>query len=320
MEPWESTERIGTLTLRMLGDPLNAQILEAMAGEPSDPLRAAELLDTVQEAAAADNGDDLEAAEQEGEEPEPEDIHTKHAITAAGLQTLAVRKLLESWLARHPGGALPADGEAAQEAVETLAESWGSGLLHPLAERPRTARELRDAAGGRGERLEANLASMLRHGLLERAGGEAELYAISDWLREASGAIFLAVHIERLQQTTPVRVKPPDADALFQLSLPLLRLPGEGPGACRLEVPMRGAVAGATAHVAEGGAVSCEPLGEDDVEVRAAGSLDEWFSAVVDGGVERLRMEGDIRLPAAIAMAMHERLIGRELPGTQGQG
>lgn len=311
----ESTERIGALTLRMLSDPLNVQILEAMAGEPSDPLRAAELLDTVQEAAAAEDGDDLEAAEQEGEELDPDDIHTKHAITSAGLQTLAVRKLLESWLARHPEGALPADGEAAQETVEALAEGWGSALLHPLVERPRTARELRDAAGGRSEQLDASLASMLRHGLLERPGGEAEPYAVSDWLREASGAVFLAVHVERLQQTTPVRVKPPDIDALFQLALPLLRLPGEGPGACRLEVPMRGAVAGATAHIAEGGAVTCEPLGEDDVEVRAAGSLDEWFRAVVDGAVERLRMEGDVRLPAAIAMAMHERLIARELPG-----
>lgn len=281
----------------MLADPLNAEILGAMAGEPLRPGRRGTV-----------GG---------GTAQRPDDANPKYRITPAGGEALAVRKRIDAWLARHPLGELPGSGDAAGEAIEALAESWASMILHTLAAGPRTVAELREAVEDTDRvAIEHLLETMRRLAMLERLPGEhgEASYAITDWLREGMGPLAAAARLERRHnaaEATPI--EPLDVTVAFQLALPLLRLPGEYSGSCALAVEVSGDLAGATARVEEGRVVECEPSPrESGVDASCTGDIRAWFRAVIDGGVKRMEVDGNRHLAQAVIKGLHERFFAHK--------
>jgi DNA-binding HxlR family transcriptional regulator len=277
---FSEAERAGSHSLRMLADPVSVEILRGVI-VPQSP------------------------AEQ-------------HELTPSGREALAVRGLLDEWLARNPQGAIAAAGDAGCEAVEALADGWASMLLHALAAEPLVVAELEVVAESAGQTaIVSRLEAMLRLAMVERrrAGGGAAAYAPTDWLREGVVPLSAAARLERRHHGAE---RPPigadDVRAAFQLALPLLRLPGEHSGACRLVVELGSGEAGATVQVENGRILACLPGLEDDADATCRGDVRAWFLAVIDGGPERVTLEGDRPLAGSIVEGLHARLFAEEAP------
>jgi DNA-binding HxlR family transcriptional regulator len=284
--------------LRKLIDPLTAQIIGYMAGEPVDPSSG--------EGARRNR-------ERIAREADVPGAHKQYKITPQGREVYAIGKLFEAWVASAPGGGLPSGGDGAREAKEALVDSWASALLHALAAGPQSVATLEGAIEGADRAaLERRLQSMSLLGMVERRHGEEgePLYALTDWLREGIVPLAVAARHERAHAYDDARpIAPLDAAAALQLTLPLVVLPGEPSGSCRLAVELGGGVVvGVTAKVEQGRVVACPPHLEEDVDASVAGDMRAWFRAVIDGGVKRVSADGDRRLSRAIVIALHERL------------
>jgi hypothetical protein len=102
-------------------------------------------------------------------------------------------------------------------------------------------------------------------------------------------------------------VAPPEAldvDAAFQLTLPLLWLPPEVSGTCRLDVRIPGEgdfAVGAMAEVAEGRVVSSTPLLEEKPETLITGTPLQWLDTLVDPSSPQLARRR--RRPDSCALA-----------------
>lgn len=287
------------MTLRKLTDPVRVEIMGYMAGEPVDP----------------PTGDRARRRrERNAREADLPGVDKKYIITPQGREAYAISKLFEVWVESAPGGGLPSGGDGAREAKEALVDGWASTLLHALAAGPQSVAALERAIEGADRAaLERRLEAMSLLGMLERHHGEEgePLYAGTDWLREGIVPLAAAARHERAHTYEDARpIEPLDVAAAFQLALPLVVLPGEPSGACRLAVELGGGVvAGVTAKVEQGRVVGCLPDLEEDVDASVTGDTRAWFRAVIDGGVKRVRADGDRRLSRAIVRALHERLF-----------
>lgn len=239
-------------------------------------------------------------------------------LTPSGREMLFVTASLERWLERSPNGPLPFGGDGATEAIEALAKSWSSTALHILAERPRTLTELDRSVDVVGySSAERCLEAMRLAGQLEMQPGRdgRAVYAITDWVREGIGPLAAAARLERRHRPYDApAVATLDVEAAFRLVLPLLRVPRDLTGACRLAIEMTGGevarLAGVVAHVEAGQIVSCTTTLEDSAGAWVTGDLRGWFHAVIDGNAEGLECGGDERLGSALVDGLHETLFG----------
>ncbi len=243
-------------------------------------------------------------------------------ITARGREGLFVAFVVERWLQDAPGGPIEFGGDEAEETVAALAEGWSSSAVHVLARGPCTLQELRGTIDGLGRRaLTHTLSAMTRAGLVElRAGGD--VYAPSDWLRAGIAALIAAARVERRDPDNPASpIDALDVEAAFLLALPLLELPEDLTGSCRLGVgleedragPVPDAapdMAGLTARIDAGRVVACEPALDPGAETWAAGSASDWLDTVIEADAKRVRTGGDKRLAALLLNRLHETLFG----------
>jgi DNA-binding HxlR family transcriptional regulator len=232
-----------------------------------------------------------------------------------GEELLFVTFTLERWLDNRPDGPLKLGPEGAA-AIASLVRGWSVTIVHALAAEPLTLAELERSAGAVShETVAEQVEAMERAGQIEAlpGGGEAR-YALTDWGREGIAPIVAAVRYERHYPEDDVL--PPDVfdvEAAFQMALPLLRLPPDPRGSCRLGVRIPGEeplLVGATAQVDEGRVVSSSPLLDNEPEAWAAGSPLDWCETVVDPATARLTLGGDTRLAGNLLEALHERLFG----------
>jgi DNA-binding HxlR family transcriptional regulator len=284
----------------MLASSIKSDILRALSGGPKG---------------LKELGRDLGAPiELPGRDPD-----TVAKITPSGREMLFVAATLERWLGRTPKGVLPFGGDGATEAIEALAKSWSSTMLHALAERPRSLADLDRTIQVPGyASTEHCLEAMRLLGQVEtHCGGDSEgaLYSLTDWMREGIGPLAAAARLERRHRPDQSpSVAPVDVDAAFLLAVPLLRLPDEFSGSCRLAIQLAvgGGTqeAGAMVEVEEGRIVSCVSDLDGDHDSTAKGDLRAWFGAVIDGNPERLRFAGDDDLAHALLAELHEALFG----------
>lgn len=294
----EIGERTGSRTLQILASSISSQILRALS---DGPVGLTEL------------GNDLGSTIQI---PGSDASSLEAKITPAGREMLFVSAVLEDWLERAPGGALPFGGDGATEAIEALAGSWASTMLHTLAAGPRSRTELsrvRDVAGHPS--AERCLEAMRLTGQVEARNGEGEgvAYSVTDWLREGLAPIVAAARAERRHMADAPPVAPLDAEAAFMLALPLLRLPSDLSASCRLTVEMTGGVphrAGAMVRVEEGRIASCTSRLEGDADAWATGDLSAWFSTVIDSDAETMELGGDEDVARDLLDGLHEVLFG----------
>lgn len=233
-------------------------------------------------------------------------------------EVLFVRFVAEQWLRGAPGGALTLGSDEADAAILALTEGWSETLVHALASRPLTLTELGRTVGDLSRpALECRLTAMRDAGLVEARPTDAEgaLYAATDWLRAGIAPLIAAARFEHhIDPMSLPRIESLDVEAAFLLTLPLVELPTELSGLCRLvvELPRVEVIlpAGAMARVEGGRVISCTPRLADEADAFATGPPTAWMDAVINPPASRVIPEGDEALVRALFEGLHDVLFG----------
>jgi DNA-binding HxlR family transcriptional regulator len=247
----------------------------------------------------------------------------EYELAPAGMELLFVADALEHWLKRAPEGPLAFGSSGAKAAIKALAEGWSSTMLRALAARPLSLTELDVVIAGLSyPSLERRLAAMRLAGQIEPCpgSGKGTPYTVTEWLREGMGPLAAASRWERHhlpEETAPTTRL--DTEACFLLTLPLLRLPEELSGSCRMGVEMKNGrqrrLVGAMAHVDEGRVASCSVRLEGTPNAWATGTAGSWLRAVIGSDTDQLELGGDQRLARALLDGLHSALFGSEARG-----
>ena len=170
--------------------------------------------------------------------PEP-----AYRASAKGAQIVYVAAILRRWLRNCPEGPLEI-GAQGGAAIASLLCGWSATVIHALAREPLTLAELDRAVEPIPERevVAEHVEAMRRVGQVEvlEDGGEARC-ALTDWMREGIAPIVAAAWVE--VHHPEEHMAPPDVldvEAAFEMALPLLRLPPDLRGTCRLGVQIPG--------------------------------------------------------------------------------
>ncbi len=288
--------RAGALALRMATDPANHELLHSM---PAKPVRKGRLpvFDMLGEGALGKSVMDAIWGR--------EGVSAVHAVA--------------QWLYEAPDGPLELESGAGKRAVAALADGWETTIVHALAPGPRGADDLAREIDGLGRRaLRRRLDALERSGLIEAGedpAGEDTAYAVTDWLRAGLAPLVAAARAERQREfdgAAPIEAL--DVEAAFHLALPLLELPEELSGSCRLAVNLaaegRPGLTGVTAEIDRGIIVSCRPGLEKRADASATGSAAEWLDTVIEPGAKLVRTGGDKWLTGAVLTHLHKALFG----------
>jgi hypothetical protein len=241
-----------------------------------------------------------------------------YRVTSGGRQALFVGFVAERWLQSAPQGPLPFESREAARAVVALAEGWSATVVHMLAREPMTLRELHGAVEGVGRRaLKRHLAAMQRAGQVESHPGidGEKIFAITDWLRAGIAPLIASARLERRDPKEGMEpIDALDVEAGFRLSLPLLELPRELSGSCRmglnLEEDESACLTGVTARVEQGRVVSCRAGLDEKADAWTAASAGDWLDTLIEPDAKRVRTGGDRWLARALLDGLHRTLFG----------
>lgn len=231
-------------------------------------------------------------------------------------ETAFVAEQLGRWLAECPYDPL-SPGPEAEGALAALLDGWCSTVVHALAARPLSVAEVAAAEGTPDEGTAAEqIAAMESVGLLSSApGGDGELrFEATAWLRHAIAPLAAAARLElQLPQGETAPIVPLDVEAAFLLTLPLVALPEELYGTCRLTVPVPGSpprLAGVVVRVEDGefAAISTD-LSYDSNNFASAGPR-AWIDTLIDPSVAAVDFSGDPQFTLGLLGGLHEALFG----------
>lgn len=314
--------RAGAHALSLLSVPLNVHVLEALAEEPRSLVDLRRAVGSPPQTTMRGHLKSLTEfgiLERRRRDDFPGSAH--YELARPGRELLAVADVLQSWLADSPEGPLSLGSVAARSTVKALVEGWSSTIVRPLAARPLSLTELnRLISGVSYPSLERRLGAMRLAGLIEIRPGRTRgtPYAATVWLRRAIAPLAAAARWERLHvasSTSPVgRI---DIEAAFLLVVPMLGLPVELTGSCRLVVDITNGggepdLAGVLVGVRDGNIVSCVSRLRGDAEAWASGTLPSWLRAVIEDDAAQLEVGGDCQLATALLDGLHGVLFGVE--------
>lgn len=249
---------------------------------------------------------------------EPFGDEPKYRATPKAADMLRVVFSLRRWLEHRPGPTVePTRDPEAGPAIVALVCGWSSTVMHALAAEPRTLAELcRKIRTLDAETVAETLGEMRRSGLVAAIPGNGQTrHKLTEWGREGIGPLIAAVRYERLH---PAAIALPpdelDVEAAFHMALPLLSLPPQLRGRCRLGVWIPGGVrsmAGATIEVGDGRVLSSTPRLDENPDTWITGLPLPWCEAAIEPElVAKLKSGGDTALIMALLHALHERLFG----------
>lgn len=226
-----------------------------------------------------------------------------YGLAPAGQELLDVARRLQAWLREAPEGPIELGSTSAKGTVKALVEGWSSGIIRALAARPLSLTELSSIIPGLSyPSLERRLTAMRLSGQIEPCAGSSSRgtpYQPTGWLRRGVAPIAAAARWERrFQPEEASPIAKIDVESIFLLSLPLVRLPREDGGVCRLGTESRNGkgervMAGALAVIKEGRLVSCGSQLEGGADAWALGSVGGWLRAILDGDSGDLELGGD---------------------------
>jgi len=237
-----------------------------------------------------------------------------YEVGPAGWDALHISAIAERWLRNAPGGPLSLEDDEDAGPVKTLLDGWISGIVHALARGPRTLEEVEEATGLPRRAARIRVAAMCEDEMLaeQRLGEDGEVrYAATDWLRAAVGPLAAAARNElRHPHPEAVPLEAIDVEAAFLLSLPLLELPAELAGTCRLSVELDGEPEAVTARVESGSVLALGPeAAPEEADAWASGSAEAWLDTLIEPDAKRVRTGGDKRLARLLLDGLHERLF-----------
>ncbi|MGB7587453.1 MAG: hypothetical protein WBM00_01965, partial [Solirubrobacterales bacterium] len=123
--------RAGALTVGLLSEALQVQILRAMAGG----FKALTIPEDYEGEALPRGGADPHEP-VDPQEPADPAWEQKYVLTPTGRARLPTADGIELWLLKAPQGPLPYEDGRAKRAIELLSEAWGHGLVHAVAAGP----------------------------------------------------------------------------------------------------------------------------------------------------------------------------------------
>ncbi len=313
-------ERTGTRVLTVLAAPLNALILSTLAQQ--GPRRLVELrreTGSPQTTLRAHLKELSEVGAIAKRRLHPFPSVREYVLTnRAGTELRFVARILEGWLANAPRESLALGSEEARAAVKALVEGWSSTMLHSLATGPVTLAELDRAVESLScQSLERRLGAMRRAGLVEGkkpASSKSTSYEVTEWLRRGAAPLAAAIRWERnhlAAVTAPIA--PVDAESGLLLAIPLLRLPAEMSGSCRLGVEFDDGgernLVGVTVGVEEGRIASCTTRLDSSPGSWATGSTAAWLRVAIEADPGRLELGGNRRLAWALVDGLNQALF-----------
>ncbi|HEX8690461.1 MAG TPA: winged helix-turn-helix transcriptional regulator [Solirubrobacterales bacterium] len=313
-----SPARSGTRALGLLAKPLNGTILHRLADAP---MRLVDLRRECGSPAQTTLRTHLRELEELGTIAKQRRTRfpgaLEYELEAPGEELLFVLEALERWLEQAPEGPLEFGTRGARAATKALVEAWSSTMLRALAARPLSLTELDGIIGGLNyPSLERRLAAMRLAGQVVACDGDGggTPYRVTEWLRRGVAPLAAAARWERRHAPdSSAAIARVDAEATFLLSLPLLRLPAEMSGSCRMGVEMKNGgerrLVGATAQVEQGKVASCTAHLQGDADAWATGSAMGWLHAVTGSDMDGLEMGGDQRLVRSLVEGLHKVLF-----------
>lgn len=240
----------------------------------------------------------------------------QYELTPAGRDLLFVIDVLDSWLGGDPEGP-PLGTSAAKATVGALAEGWSTAMLRALATGPISLTELDGTIGSLSyPSLERRLTALRLTGLIDarQGNGRGTPYQVTTWLRQGAAPLLASMRWERLcRPADSPSVGRLDVETVLLLAAPLLRLPPEAGGTCRIAVELPGDDAvrapGVTIELKNGTVASCSTDPGSVPDAWVLGSLGAWFAAIVDDDAKGLELRGDTRFARVLLNALHRALF-----------
>lgn len=238
----------------------------------------------------------------------------EYRITPAGGSLLKVGVYLQKWLHASPGGPIQLGSAAAKSAARALVEGWSAKIIRALAARPLSLTDLnRLIPQITYHSLERRLGALRLAGMVEPhpGNGRGILYKATPWLRMAVVPLTSAAGWERAYAPgSAASIECLDVETMFLLAVPLMELPAEFTGKCRLQVEVqRGAapaLAGVVVDFDEGKLVTCTSRLDGEVAASVSGSPCAWMRHMNSEDRDLLKVGGDLHLGAAIVAALRE--------------
>jgi DNA-binding HxlR family transcriptional regulator len=312
--------RAGTAALSLLSAPLNVHVLQALEGGPLALIDLRRAVGSPPETTMRGNLRTLTslgtlARTQQDDFPGAVD----YELASAGEDLLGVGHVLQDWLAACPVGPLQLGSPAAKSTLKALSAGWNSTMVRALAARPLSLTELNKLISGLNyPSLERRLGALRLAGLVDRCPGQGRStpYAVTKWLRCGIGPLAAAAMWERRHAPTAAApIGRIDIEAAFLLTVPILELPEDLSGSCRLAVEVRGAseqvgLAGVVMKVEQGRIVSCVARLEGDATASASGTAAAWMRSLAEGEPDDLEVAGDPELACGVVESLHRVLFG----------
>lgn len=310
--------RAGTHALTLLSVPLNVHVLTALAEEPRALIDLRRAVGSPSQTTMRGHMRELSRLgilerHRDAEFPGTVDVE----LGLAGNDLLVVMEVLQTWLSYAPDGPLQLGSAGARSAIKALTEGWSSSIVRALAAKPLSLTELNQLIPSLNyPSLERRLSALRLTGQIEPcpSGGRSRPYVATEWLRRAIAPLAAGARWEREHapdESAPIGRL--DIECAFLLCVPMLQLPAESPGTCRLAVDARGGgdhgLAGVLTRVVDGRVVACTSRLEGSADAWASGTAQAWFRAVIERAPNDLEVGGDSELADAIVSGLRGALI-----------
>jgi DNA-binding HxlR family transcriptional regulator len=306
-------KRAGGNALALLLSPLNVHILQALEEGPLPPLDLRRRVGFPPESTMRMYVRDLsrmgviERRRQEGFPPAVD-----YVLTEAGRALLKVGDALQVWLDAAPEGPIVLGSPAAKSAVRALVEGWTTNIVRALVARPYSLTELSSLIVKTSyPSLERRLGAMRVTNQIEHlpGTGRGKPYRATEWLRQAVLPLTAATGWERkYAPEVTTRIGRLDVEAAFLMAVPLVALPADITGNCRLAVELQNGsspvFAGVVASFDRGKLASCSVRLEGEAAAWATGSAMSWLREMNGGQGTQLELGGDMRLAERVARSL----------------
>ncbi|HET7120890.1 MAG TPA: winged helix-turn-helix transcriptional regulator [Solirubrobacterales bacterium] len=314
--------RPGSQALSLLAMPLNYHVLRALEDGPCPLLELRRVVGSPPQTTMRGymkTLTEMGVLERRRQNDFPGSV--EYELTRGGEKLLEVADVLQHWLDLGAYGPISLGTPAARSTVKAVVDGWATNMIRALAARPISLTELaRFLPAISYPTLERRLSAMHHVGLVERhrdSNGRGTPYKVTEWLRRSVAPITAAVGWEYRaipELTGPIsRI---DVESTFLLTVPLLELPPDISGSCRLSVELRHRngtdYAGVSVTVDEGEITSCVSRLQSDADAWVAGTPLGWFRWVTRHANDSVEIGGDNDLAHGLAEGIHNSLVKME--------
>ena len=309
-------KRAGATALSLLAAPLNVHLLQALEDGPLPLIDLRRAVGSPPQSTMRVYSRtlvEIGTLERQRQAAFPGTV--EYASTESGRALLGIGAILERWLQEAPSGPISLGTTASKSATKALVEGWSTNIIRALAAKPLSLTDLNRLIPRISyPSLERRLGALRLADLVEPYPGEGRgtPYRATPWLRRAIVPLAAGAWWERRYLAEPPQVGRLDVEAAFLLAIPLIDLPSDLNGKCRLAVEIQGGsspvFAGVLICVEEGKVISCSSRLEGEAEGWASGTAASWMRRM-NGQDADLEIGGDADLVREIVEAIRKSAL-----------